>query len=192
MLDQQIDNPEHHQSIIGSLMYAVTGTRPDLAHSITILSQFTRAPTNLTPLRLNIRYNISMEPRTGLLLPSQATIDSRRIRARGLHNAPRHKTISQRIHLPHRRNNNLTDFPLSIPSALRCDNPGAISITENDQANNRTKHIDVHYHKIREEHRKGTFQLLKMATFDNLADVCTKTLSKPTHNKLAGIIRGAQ
>jgi len=33
-----------YQSIIGSLMYAVTGTRPDLAHTVTLLSQFSSRP----------------------------------------------------------------------------------------------------------------------------------------------------
>ena len=41
------------------------------------------------------------------------------------------------------------DFRVPVPCALRC-NTGTISITENDQANDRTKHIDTHYHKVRE------------------------------------------
>ena len=36
--DQQFDNPSHYQSIIGLLMYVITGTRPDLAHTISLLS----------------------------------------------------------------------------------------------------------------------------------------------------------
>ena len=36
-----------YQQIIGSLMYLVTGTRPDLAYTITHLSQFNSAPTTL-------------------------------------------------------------------------------------------------------------------------------------------------
>ena len=43
-LEQQIDDPFYYQSIIGSLMYAVTGTRPDLAHTISLLSQFNSCP----------------------------------------------------------------------------------------------------------------------------------------------------
>jgi hypothetical protein len=34
-----------YQQIIGSLMYAVSGTRPDLAYSVTHLSQFRSADT---------------------------------------------------------------------------------------------------------------------------------------------------
>ena len=34
-----------YQQIIGSLMYLVTGTRPDLAYTITHLSQFNSSPS---------------------------------------------------------------------------------------------------------------------------------------------------
>jgi len=36
-----------YQSIIGSLMYAVTGTRPDLSHTVTLLSQFSSLPNEV-------------------------------------------------------------------------------------------------------------------------------------------------
>jgi hypothetical protein len=68
------------------------------------------------------------------------------------------------------------DFNIDIPCALRCDNTGAIAITENDQVNDRTKHIDIHFHKICEEYDKRTFELLYVPSNENLADICTKTL----------------
>ncbi|KAH0606528.1 uncharacterized protein H6S33_003362 [Morchella sextelata] len=42
---EKIDDPIIYQSIIGSLMYAVVGTRPDLAYPVTMLSQFSSCPT---------------------------------------------------------------------------------------------------------------------------------------------------
>ena len=35
-----------YQSMIGSLMYLVTGTRPDLAYTISFLAQFSSCPTD--------------------------------------------------------------------------------------------------------------------------------------------------
>ena len=35
-----------YQSIIGSLMYACIATRPDLAHAVTLLSQFSSCPND--------------------------------------------------------------------------------------------------------------------------------------------------
>jgi hypothetical protein len=43
---EQTDDITLYQQIIGSLMYTVTGTRPDLAYSVTHLSQFSSAPTS--------------------------------------------------------------------------------------------------------------------------------------------------
>ena len=40
----EIADISKYQSIIGSLMYAVSGTRPDLAFTVTLLSQFSSAP----------------------------------------------------------------------------------------------------------------------------------------------------
>jgi len=36
----EVEDIGEYQSVIGYLMYAVTGTRPDLAHTVTLLSQF--------------------------------------------------------------------------------------------------------------------------------------------------------
>ncbi|KAI0991637.1 hypothetical protein K3495_g16550, partial [Podosphaera aphanis] len=44
--EEQLDDPTVYQSIIGSLMYACVATRPDLAHAVTLLSQFSSCPNN--------------------------------------------------------------------------------------------------------------------------------------------------
>ncbi|KAI0993459.1 hypothetical protein K3495_g14725 [Podosphaera aphanis] len=44
--EELIDDPTIYQSIIGSLMYACVATRPDLAHAVTLLSQFSSCPSN--------------------------------------------------------------------------------------------------------------------------------------------------
>jgi hypothetical protein len=43
--EEVISDVALYQQIIGSLMHAVTGTRPDLAYAVTHLSQFCSAPT---------------------------------------------------------------------------------------------------------------------------------------------------
>ena len=58
MGDDCIENITHYQSMIGSLMYAVVGSRPDLAHTITLLSQFNSCPTaeHLRAVKHTLRY----------------------------------------------------------------------------------------------------------------------------------------
>ena len=45
--DEQHTDTTAYQQIIGSLMYLATGTRPDLADTITHLSQFNAFPSNM-------------------------------------------------------------------------------------------------------------------------------------------------
>jgi hypothetical protein len=223
--EQQLEDPTHYQAIIGSIMYAVTGTRPDLAHTITLLSQFNSCPnqSHLTAVKHTLRYLNGTKDWT-LNFPSgkplvlngyadadyAACLDTRRSisgyifrlgeaticwKSRKQASVSTSTTeaeyvalslASRQVQWLHKA---FQDFQLTVPCALHCDNTGAIDITQDDKVNDRTKHIDIHYHKVREEFRKGTFELLQVASADNLADVCTKTLPKPTHEKLSTIIQ---
>ncbi|KAI1001523.1 hypothetical protein K3495_g6676 [Podosphaera aphanis] len=57
-LEEQIEDPTINQFIIGSLMYACIGTRPDLAHSVTLLSQFSSClnQSHLSAAKRVLRY----------------------------------------------------------------------------------------------------------------------------------------
>ena len=45
IMEQPKDQVTTYQSMIGSLMYLVTGTRPDLAYTMSFLAQFSSCPT---------------------------------------------------------------------------------------------------------------------------------------------------
>jgi len=64
-VDQQCTDRTAYQQIIGSLMYLVTGTRPDLVYIITHLSQFNSSPsiTHLTAAKRVLRYLQGMKDR---------------------------------------------------------------------------------------------------------------------------------
>ena len=64
-----------------------------------------------------------------------------------------------------------------------CDSQSAIHLAENQVTHNRTKHIHVRFHKIRQLVEDGDIQLLKVGTEDNPADMLTKSvpLSKFKH-----------
>jgi len=56
--EQPKDQVTTYQSMIGSLMYLVTGTRPDLGHTISFLAQFSSCPTeeHIKPAKHVFRY----------------------------------------------------------------------------------------------------------------------------------------
>ncbi|GJT34379.1 hypothetical protein Tco_0924798 [Tanacetum coccineum] len=58
--------------------------------------------------------------------------------------------------------------------AVNCDNQGAIHLSLNHVFHERTKHINVRYHFIREVLEAKTVKVLKVGTQQNVADALTK------------------
>ncbi|GJT60452.1 hypothetical protein Tco_1003985 [Tanacetum coccineum] len=58
------------------------------------------------------------------------------------------------------------------------DSKSVIAISCNPVQHSRTKHIDIHYHFIKEHFEKGTMELYFVGTEYQLADLFTKALSK--------------
>ena len=50
------------------------------------------------------------------------------------------------------------------------------------------KHIDVAYHYTREKLEEHQFELFYVASDQNLADICTKALAKPAHDRLRELL----
>ena len=57
-------------------------------------------------------------------------------------------------------------------------NQGAIAIARSPVTHARTKHIDIHYHYIREAVQEGTINLCYCLTNEMIADLLIKLLSR--------------
>ncbi|PHT67591.1 hypothetical protein T459_27078 [Capsicum annuum] len=64
---------------------------------------------------------------------------------------------------------------------LYCDNQSAIRLAENPAFHARTKHVEVHYHFLREKVLKEEIKMVQVKTEDQVPDLFTKGLSS---NKL--------
>ena len=60
--------------------------------------------------------------------------------------------------------------------ALYCDSQSAIFLTKDQMFHERTKHIDVRYHFVRDVVARGDVVVEKVSTHDNPADMLTKSL----------------
>lgn len=71
---------------------------------------------------------------------------------------------------------------------LYIDNNSALKLTRNPEFHSRSKHIDVKHHFIREKVDEGVVNTQRVNTKDNLADVFTKALPRPTHEDLVNCL----
>ena len=59
---------------------------------------------------------------------------------------------------------------------IRVDNKSAIELAKNPVHHERSKHIDVRFHFIREQVKKGDMRMIHVASLDQVADIFTKPL----------------
>ena len=74
------------------------------------------------------------------------------------------------------------------PLILNCDNQGAIALAKDNKFHAHIKHIDVHYHFIREAVEDGKVTVQYIPTGDNVSDIFTKPLAKAKFRELAELL----
>ena len=75
------------------------------------------------------------------------------------------------------------------PLILNCDNQEAIALTKDYKFHACTKHIDMHYHFIREAVEDGKVTVQYILTGNNVSDIFTKPLAKAKFWELAELLR---
>ena len=63
-----------------------------------------------------------------------------------------------------------------IRCTIRCDNTAAIQLSQNDSIHNRSKHINIRYHLVRDTVKKGRIDITWVGTREQQADILTKAL----------------
>ena len=74
------------------------------------------------------------------------------------------------------------------PSIMNEDNQGAIELSKNPRFHNRTKHIDVAYHFMRQKVNDKSINVKYCSTDQMLADVMPKSLPRQTFQKFRDML----
>jgi hypothetical protein len=71
---------------------------------------------------------------------------------------------------------------------IYCDNFSSIQLAKNPVFHARTKHIEVHYHFIREKVLAGEIDLTYVRTEDQVAEIFTKVLGAKKHRQFRSML----
>ena len=74
------------------------------------------------------------------------------------------------------------------PIDVHCDSQSAIHLAKDQMYHERSKHIDVRFHFVRQVVSRGVVKIVKIATAHNPADMLTKPLSVAKFNYCAELI----
>jgi hypothetical protein len=80
------------------------------------------------------------------------------------------------------------NFPQPGSTLLLCNNNGTRVLANNPLHHARSKHIDVHYHYIRECVDSLDVIVKYVPSTDNVADIFTKVLPHPAFERLCGLL----
>ncbi|GKA71628.1 retrotransposon protein, putative, ty1-copia subclass [Tanacetum coccineum] len=154
-----------YASSIGSIMYAVRCTRPDVAFAKNITSRFQQNPELRVSCYIDAGYLTDaddMKSQTGyvFILNGEAVWICKFISGLGV--VPIIKKLIN----------------------MYCDNTRAIAIEKDHGVTKGARHFRAKVHYLRETIEMGDVKIEKVDTYDNLADPFTKALAFPKHSEL--------
>ena len=214
-----------YQEAVGSLMYAMVATRPDLAFAVSVVSRYMSkpGPMHWMAVKRIMRYlkgTLDMKLRIGgnhinVKGYSDADwagdVENRRSTSGYVFfvgegavswNSKRQQTVAQStMEAEYMAMNRCTREAIWLrqlmedvgcvqeeATTIMCDNQGSMALAKNPTNHDRSKHIDVQHHFIREKIENKIVELEYCPTQYMVADILTKALARDRHEGLSEIM----
>ncbi|KAM6584165.1 hypothetical protein CsatB_011167 [Cannabis sativa] len=216
-----LKDPESYRRVVGRLIYLAV-TRPDLAYSVHILSQFMQEPrTEHWEAALRVVRYLKGTPGQGILLSAECDLTLQgwcdsdwaacpvtRRSLTGWLVFLGHSPVSWKTKKQHTVSRSsaeaeyrsmaaitcelkwlkglLLSLGVNHPKAIKlfCDSQSALHIAKNPVFHERTKHIEVDCHFVRDAINEGLISPSHVSTSSQLADIFTKALGKMQFDNL--------
>ncbi|KAA0053629.1 Beta-galactosidase [Cucumis melo var. makuwa] len=188
--DQVPVDKEQYQRLVGKLIY-LSHTRPDISFAVSVVSQFMQAPyeKHMEAVNRILRY-LKNTPGKGLMFRKtngktiEAYTDSdwaRSVIDRKSSAKAEYRAMSLGICEEIWLQKVLSDLhqECETPLKLFCDNKVAISIANNPVQHDRTIHVEINRHFIKERLDSGSICILYIPSSQQIVDVLTKGLLRP-------------
>lgn len=213
-----------YQNLIGSLMYLAVLTRPDIAYSLSYLSQFNNcynenhfiyAKRVLQYLQRTKHYclkyskesvelkgfvdadwasdSLDRKSYTGFCFTMNGSVISWQSRKQKTVSLSSTEAEYVALSEASREAVYLGNLMYEITGKqcvikLQCDNQSALKLATSHQAHNRSKHIDVRFHYVRDAIKNKLIEIEYISTEEMPADLLTKGLSFVKHYKFMEMI----
>ncbi|XP_038885927.1 secreted RxLR effector protein 161-like [Benincasa hispida] len=177
-----------YSQAMGSLMYLMTSTRPDLSYATSMVSRYMANPYMENPGRRHweavkwiLRYLCSSKEAKVLYRQNEPSNDE----VYGYVNADYAGDLDKRHSLSgyvFLLGNNLISWKATLQHVVALSTIEAEFIAlsevvkEKSAVSQQTKHIDIKYYFIRQEIEKGKVEIVKIHTSNNATDMLTKTV----------------
>ena len=218
-----------YREIVGSLIYCMSATRPDICYVVTYLSQYMSEPTQVYmsiakrvlrylkgTMNKSLRFVKSENPLTlygycdadwgseedrksitGYVFKmnedeqsSVISYKSKKQQSVALSTCEAEymalSAATQEVKFLTQLFLDMSGEETSKGVKLYVDNQGAIALAKNPVHHQRSKHIDIRYHYVRQEVQNGSIDLDYIPSSENIADMFTKPVSRVKMDKFMG------
>ncbi|KAJ9538397.1 hypothetical protein OSB04_031130 [Centaurea solstitialis] len=192
-----------YASAIGSIMYAMLCTRPDVAYSVSVTSRYQQNPgeAHWVAVKNILKYlrrtkemflvfggsedEISVNGAISWKSSKQDTIADSTTEAEYIAASDAAK---EAVWLRNFITNLRVVASISRPVDIYCDNSGAVPQAKEPREHHKSRHVLRNFHLIREIIGRGDVRICKIPTDENVADPLTKPLARVKHETHANSI----